>query len=183
MDAAAPQLSRALPEGVDPVMIVRDRVRRWYDLSAPEQHPERRLIAGLLPAEDGVGDPEVRQALNERAALIEQRADALVARALAQGEPWIKRLGDPPRSTEIRLRWERAAATVAAYRDRHGVSDLVNPIGEPHGGGQWTRRTDRRGAQTAAVEARRLAREATGGTPVARATRGSDLDRVSAPDL
>src|SRR5918995_678341 len=142
MDVAAPQLSRALPEGVDPVMIVRDRVRRWCDVTAPTQNPDRRLVAGLIPAEDGVGDPEVRQALNERAALIEQRADALVASALAQGEPWIKRLGDPPQSTEVRLQWERAAATVAAYRDRHGVTDTANPFGEPRGGGQWTRRTD-----------------------------------------
>ena len=152
-------------------------------MTAPTQNPDRRLIAGLIPAEDGLDDPETRQALNERAALIEQRADALVARALAHAEPWIKRLGDPPQSTEVRLQWERAAATVAAYRDRHGVTDIVNPFGEPHGGGQWTRRTDRRRAQTAAVEARRLAREASGGTPVARAMRGRDLDRVSAPDL
>ncbi|MGH9251906.1 MAG: hypothetical protein ACRD0W_20675 [Acidimicrobiales bacterium] len=62
-----------------------------------------------------------------------------------------------PDEPALRLRWERAAATVAAYRDRHGVTDPANPFGEPSGGGQWTRRADRRRAQDAADEARRLA--------------------------
>jgi hypothetical protein len=105
-----------------------------------------------------VTDPEMRQALAERAALIEQRAETLVALALEAGEPWIAKLGPPPADPVRRLRWERAAATVAAYRDRHGVTDPANPLGEPKGSGQWTRRADRRRAQAAADEARRIAR-------------------------
>jgi hypothetical protein len=119
------------------------------------------LIAGLIPAAAAVSDPELRQALAERAALIEQRADALVSRAVAAGEPWITRLG-PPDHPAARLLWERAAATVAAYRDRHGVTDPANPVGQARGGGQWTRRADRRQAIAAIVAARRASGIGTG---------------------
>jgi hypothetical protein len=60
------------------------------------------------------------------------------------------------------LVWERAASTVAAYRDRHGVTDPTNPIGQAHGGGQWTRRADRRRALAAIAAARRASHIPTG---------------------
>jgi hypothetical protein len=121
--------------------------------------PEQAFIAGLIATVgEHVTDPEMRQALAERAALIEQRAEALVSRAIADGEVWIGTLGPPPDNPAQRLHWERAAATVAAFRDRHGVTDAADPFGEPTGGGQWTRRADRRRAQAAADAARRLAR-------------------------
>ncbi|MGH9194044.1 MAG: ATP-dependent DNA helicase, partial [Acidimicrobiales bacterium] len=53
------------------------------------------MVAGLIPAATGVTDPDLQQALTERAALIEQRADALVSRAIASHAPWIARLGPP----------------------------------------------------------------------------------------
>jgi hypothetical protein len=123
------------------------------------------LIAGLIPAAARVSDPELRQALAERAALIEQRADALVTRAVTDREPWITRLGTPPHHPAARLSWERAAATVAAYRDRHGITDPYNPIGQPHGGGQWTRRADRRRATAAIAAARRASQTTIGNSP------------------
>jgi hypothetical protein len=135
---------------------LRDRVDRWHDVAGPREVPEQAMIAGLIPAADHVTDTEMRQALAERAALIEQRAEAFVARAIASGDRWLTRLGPPPDVPALRLRWERAAATVAAYRDRHGVTDPANPFGEPSGGGHWTRRADRRRAHDAADEARRL---------------------------
>jgi hypothetical protein len=119
------------------------------------------MIAGLIPAAGRISDPDLRQALAERAVLIEQRADALVSRALTAGEPWITRLGPPPADPARRLLWERAASTVAAYRDRHGVTDPTNPFGEAHGGGQWTRRADRRRAIAAIGAARRASEMAT----------------------
>jgi hypothetical protein len=115
------------------------------------------MIAGLIPAAEHVADPEMRQALAERAALIEQRAEALVARALETGEHWLARLGPPPDDPARRMQWQQATATVAAYRDRHGVTDPRDPIGDAHGSGQWTRRADRQRAQGAAAQARRLA--------------------------
>jgi hypothetical protein len=159
LDTTAPKLAANLPVTGDPVAVLRDRVQRWTDVAAPKHVPEQAFIAGLIPAtRDHVSDPEVRQALTERAALIEQRSEALVARAIATGEPWIRKLGPPPDDPAGRLQWERAATTVAAYRDRHGVTDPVHPFGEPTGGGQWTRRADRRRAQAAADHALRLAR-------------------------
>jgi hypothetical protein len=120
------------------------------------------LIAGLIPAAGRIADPELQQALTERAALIEQRADALAARAITAREPWIASLGPTPADPARRLLWERAASTVAAYRDRHGVTDPTNPIGQAHAGGQWTRRADRRRAITAIAAARRASAIATG---------------------
>jgi hypothetical protein len=152
--------------------------QRWAVLTGPGSSPDahwpapavasavggQTLIAGLIPAAAAVSDPELRQALAERAALIEQRADALVSRAVAAGEPWITRLG-PPDHPAARLLWERAAATVAAYRDRHGVTDPANPVGQARGGGQRTRRADRRRAIAAIVAARRASGIGTGESP------------------
>jgi hypothetical protein len=157
LDMAASRLARGLPATGDSVAVLCDRVDRWHDVAGTREVQEQAMIAGMIPAADHVTDPETRQALVERAALVEQRAEALVARAIASGDRWLTRLGPPPGEPAIRLRWERAAATVAAYRDRHGVTDPANPFGEPSGGGQWTRRADRRRAQAAADEARRLA--------------------------
>jgi hypothetical protein len=158
LDAVAQKLAARLLAAGDPVAGLRDRVHRWTDVAAPKHMPEQAFIAGLIPAATNASDPEMRKALAERAALIEQRAEALVVRAVEAGEPWIRKLGSPPDDPARRLQWERAAATVAAYRDRHGVTDPVHPFGEPTGGGQWTRRADRRHAQDAAEHARRLAR-------------------------
>jgi hypothetical protein len=155
------------------------RLQRWAALTGPGCSPDAHwpapavasgsctetLVAGLIPAAAAVSDPELRQALAERAALIEQRADALVARAVAAGGPWIARLGPPPADPAARRLWERAAATVAAYRDRHGVTDPANPVGQAHGGGQWSRRADRRRAIAAIVAARRASQTTTGDNP------------------
>jgi hypothetical protein len=157
LDTALPRLAANLPTTGDPITVLRDRMHRWCEIAAPATPPARPLIAGLIPAADHVTDPEMRRALAERAALIEQRAEALVERAIAIGEPWLERLGPPSPDPASRLQWERAAATVAAYRDRHGITDPADPFGEPQGGGQWNRRADRRRAQTAVLLARRLA--------------------------
>jgi hypothetical protein len=115
------------------------------------------LIAGLIPAATDVTDPDMRRALAERAALIEQRAEALATRALDGHEPWIAHLGPPPHQPEQRLSWERAAATVAAYRDRYEITDPRQPLGDLQNDPDWTRPADRRRAQKAVAEARRLA--------------------------
>lgn len=175
LDTAASKLAVNLPTGGDPVAVLHDRVQRWTDTAAPQHLPEQAFIAGLIPAaREHVTDPETRQALAERAALIEQRAETLVSRTTAAGEPWIAKLGPPPEDPALRLRWERAAATVAAYRDRHGVTDPIDPFGEHTDGGQWTRRVDRRRAQAAADDAHRLA-----GTTQATTTRADGQIRAA----
>jgi hypothetical protein len=161
LDTALPRLAANLPVTGDPLTVLRDRVHRWCDVAAPTALATSALIAGLIPTAHHVTDPDMRRALDERAALIEQRAEALLARAVDHGERWLALLGPPPADPAQRLQWERSAATVAAYRDQHGVTDHVDPFGHAHGGGQWARHADRRRAQTAAITARRLAVNST----------------------
>ena len=87
-----------------------------------------RLIAGLIPVALGITEPDMRQALAERHQLIEQRAAALVEHATADGSSWIEALGtlpEDPRKGEV---WARYARTVAAYRDRYGITS-DEPLG------------------------------------------------------
>jgi conjugative relaxase-like TrwC/TraI family protein len=133
----------------------------WAVPAAASASGAEALIAGLIPPATRISDPDLRQALTERAALIEQRADALVSRAITTRQPWIAHLGPPPADPARRLLWERAASTVAAYRDRHGVTNPTNPIGEAHGGGHSTRRADRRRAVAAIAAARHASEMAT----------------------
>jgi conjugative relaxase-like TrwC/TraI family protein len=89
-----------------------------------------RLIAGLIPEPLGEMNDDDRRAIDERKQLIESRARALADDATASDARWIRRLGRIPDGPAARDRWLEAASTVAAYRDRYGVtSDL------PAGGG------------------------------------------------
>ena len=87
-----------------------------------------RLIVGLVPHADGVLDPEMRAALDERAALIEARADAVLDRALADKAPWTKALGTLPGDARRAAAWRNTARVVAAYRDRYRITDDT-PLG------------------------------------------------------
>lgn len=87
-----------------------------------------RLIAGLIPEATGTMSAEFRHALTERRDLIEARADALLDTALTEGESWTKALGTPPKDTKTAATWRRFSRTVAAYRDRYGITD-VSPLG------------------------------------------------------
>jgi conjugative relaxase-like TrwC/TraI family protein len=87
-----------------------------------------RLIAGLIPEPLGEMSDEDRQAIDERKQLIETRARALAEDAAASRPRWIRRLGPIPDEPAERDPWLEAASTVAAYRERYGVtSDL--PVG------------------------------------------------------
>lgn len=81
-----------------------------------------RLIAGILPHPDGVLDTEMRTALDEREALIEVRADAILDEALADKAPWTKALGTQPRDARRAAAWRSTARVVAAYRDRYRIT-------------------------------------------------------------
>ncbi|UUZ58218.1 hypothetical protein [Nocardioides sp. B-3] len=70
--------------------------------------------------------PEMLQALDQRRELIEQRATDLVARSIHGREPRIKQLGEAP--THGRDRWTEDVRTVAAYRDRYGITSRT-PLG------------------------------------------------------
>ena len=87
-----------------------------------------RLIAGLIPRAGGVHDAEMRAALDEREALIEARADAVLDGALTDRAPWTKALGTQPRDARQAAAWRRGARVLAAYRDRYRITDDA-PLG------------------------------------------------------
>ncbi len=87
-----------------------------------------RLIAGLVPSADGPMAGDLRQALDERRELIETRAEAVLDAARDADEPWTRPLGDLPRDPRKTAAWRRYARTVAAYRDRYGITDDT-PLG------------------------------------------------------
>jgi hypothetical protein len=91
------------------------------------------LIVGLIPHARGEFAPDMRLALTERRELIEARADAILGTARQAAEPWTTVLGDPPADERGAARWRRDARTVAAYRDRYGITDDTplgpNPVG------------------------------------------------------
>lgn len=87
-----------------------------------------RLIAGLIPAADGPMADDMRHALDERQGLIETRADAVLDTARDAGDPWTKPLGEPPRDPRKTAAWRRHARTIAAYRDRYGITEDT-PLG------------------------------------------------------
>ena len=94
-----------------------------------KRQAEARLIASLIPVADGPMAEEMATALSERQAMIEARALALVDTAVERGEPWLKRLGEPPADPPARQRWLHELRTVAAYRDRYCV-DTQTAVGD-----------------------------------------------------
>jgi len=89
-----------------------------------------RLIAGLIPEAAGTISGEFRRALSERRDLIESRTEVLLDAALTEGDGWTKVLGPPPKDAKTAATWRRHARTVAAYRDRYGITDPT-PLGVP----------------------------------------------------
>ena len=131
VDRALPGLvaARGLADAEDVAAVLHERVSSWADAQTPRS--SGRLIAGLIPAATGVEEHGIRDALDERARLIEQRARAVVEQALAHDETWIRGLGTPPRDPIRRDAWMRAAGTVAAYRDRYSGDHDADRASQP----------------------------------------------------
>lgn len=111
--------------GGGPVWHVRaDEYRTLRALSSRVQAWSVRL----LPKAFGTVTDEMAAVLRELEGLMEQRADAKVSAAVADGEPWARRCGQPPQGPAARQAWTGAVRVVAAYRDLHGV-DGDEPLG------------------------------------------------------
>jgi conjugative relaxase-like TrwC/TraI family protein len=123
VDARFPSLvaSRPLDDAEDVAAVLHERVELWMS-TAVEPGPERGRIGGLFPKAPAATDPDVSRALEEREALIERAAREEAREALHQSKPWIKRLGSPPTDPNRRERWTNCAETVAAYRERWGIT-------------------------------------------------------------
>lgn len=118
-----------------------------------------RLIAGLVPEAMGSVADDMRQALDERRDLITQRSDAVLGKAIADDAQWIASLGEAPAAASERERWQLAARTIAAYRDRYAVT-TPSPLGlRPEATAQ---RIDHARAEAALIEIRRMNAAAKG---------------------
>ncbi|NED99291.1 MobF family relaxase [Phytoactinopolyspora halotolerans] len=150
LDPAAllPRLaSRAeLQNSDDPLGLLGHRLEQLTDQATAtgRSRTSRRMIAGLIPAAVHVDDPEIRRALDERATLIEQRAAALAQQAITDQALWLRELGHAPQTSQQRKQWLRNVITVAAYRERHGITGR-GAMGEVDPDcGSWALRADRR---------------------------------------
>ncbi|WP_454860084.1 hypothetical protein [Promicromonospora soli] len=86
--------------------------------------PARRpvpLIAGVIPPALGPMPGDVREALAERARLIEERATTLAKTAIRNRVGWVQRLGYGP-TLYGHGPVPRAFVAVAAYRDKRGIN-------------------------------------------------------------
>ena len=126
-----------------------------------------RFIAGLIPEASGEMSFEMRAALDERKAPIEQRAMTIAETDTAAGELWTAVLGKVPSEARQRQTWLKQVRVIAAYRDRYGVTDSA-PLG--HDGGSANQRLDAERARAALQNAQRLG----GVSPAARTKRPAD---------
>lgn len=132
VEAALPRLvaERGFDDAGDIAAVLHSRVERWARTSGARRDDAHRFIAGLVPHVLGVSDAELARALDERVAAMERRARELAESAVAEGAPWVQRLGAPPHDPRRRGAWWEAVATVAAYRELWAI-DHDEPLGPP----------------------------------------------------
>ncbi|CEG94929.1 C-terminal helicase domain-containing protein [Propionibacterium freudenreichii] len=135
LDTLPPRLiaARGLDDADDIASVIHARIARATTRPAGSGRTRKppRLIAGLLPYAEGPMADDMRQALDERHELIEARAEAVLAGALADKALWTAQLGPEPKDLNQGKAWRRAAVVVAAYRDRYQVTDDQTPLGPP----------------------------------------------------
>lgn len=156
-DTLLPRLvaAKGLEDADDVAAVLHHRVARATARPAGSGRTRRpsRLIAGLIPAAEGPMDQQMRQALEERRALIETRATTILDTALQDAEPWVKQLGSLPSDECSQRQWQQVARTVAAYRDRYQITSS-HPLGaEPETTAQ---KLDHARARTALHQAQQL---------------------------
>ncbi|MGE3192021.1 MAG: MobF family relaxase [Microbacteriaceae bacterium] len=122
--------SRPVDDAGDVAAVLHERVLRALDRAngAGRVRQPATPIAGLIIPATGPMDDGMHAALRERGALVEQRADALAAEAIASSEAWVAELGTAPTDPQIAALWRREARTVAAFRDKYGISE-TNALG------------------------------------------------------
>ena len=143
--------SRPLDDAGDIAAVLHERVIRALERAngAGRVRQPAMPIAGLITPVLGPMDDDTRKALRERAVLIEQRADALVASAA-----WVVELGTEPADSQLAGLWRREARTVAAYRDKYGITEtsVLGLVGD-----DGRQRDDSARARTAILRAQQLA--------------------------
>lgn len=143
-------------------------------LSQPSgRRARRRRVAGLLPTPAEPIVQDMQTALDERATLIETAARRAVRQAIGDGDGWISRLGNPPRSRRDRAAWFAHAATIALYRNRYDIAGPA-PLDNPKDITRAQQATEYRAAYAALRQARGLAERQEDDT---RRRSGPEVDR------
>lgn len=160
LDDLLPRLVRArgLSDADDIASVLHHRLARATarPVGSGRTRQAPRLIAGLIPYAAGVTDPEMHAALVERQQLIEQRANAVLARDLDEGAPWTGALGRKPADAKTAGTWRRFGQVVAAYRDRYQITDDA-PLGTV--AGSDAQKIDAARAETALKRAKQLSQQ------------------------
>ena len=171
LDALLPRLitARDLGDADDLGAVIRQRLQHATATRTGSSRGRAapRFIAGLIPEARGEMTSEMRAALDERKALIEQRAMTIAEAATSAGEPWTETLGDAPSDEGQRQAWLKQVRIVAAYRDRYGLADLA-PLG------QESRDANQRLDADRARAALQIAQRLAGVSPVATTKQRAD---------
>ena len=114
---------RALSSADDVAAVLHGRVDRWIRASDPQRRVAEDRIVGLFPRLSGVSDPDMARALDDRQAVIERRTREVATTAVENRQSWAAQLGSPPSDPFRREMWFRRLDTVAAYRERWGITD------------------------------------------------------------
>ncbi|WP_246159776.1 MobF family relaxase [Microbacterium rhizomatis] len=132
VDALLPRLTaaRGFTDADDIAAVLHYRLARATARPAGSGRTRRpaRVIAGLILEATGPMTAEMRKALTERRDLIHQRADGLLDQALGEKHEWARSLGAEPPEAKAAASWRRHARTIAAYRDRYGITTST-PLG------------------------------------------------------
>ncbi|WP_369851278.1 hypothetical protein [Cryobacterium sp. Y82] len=149
--------ARGFEDAQDIAAVLRARVAAVVsrDNGAGRTRRAPRLVAGLIPRAIGPMDAAMHQALAERADLIESRAAAVLDQALLAGESWTRALGTVPRGS-FAATWHQNGCTVAAYRDRYGITGARTLGAEPESAAQ---KLDAGRAHAAFVSAQRMGQD------------------------
>ncbi|HZC53366.1 MAG TPA: MobF family relaxase [Mycobacterium sp.] len=165
IEAAFPGIvaGRDLDTATDLAATLHERVANWARANShgPSQAASR-LVAGIIPEALGVTDPDLQRALTERADAMNRRALMVAEQAVTASAVWTRPLGPPPADPTRRTAWIREIATIAAYRERWGVTGR-DPIAADRASIEKTGHEKR--AQAAAERATLLAGATTPAPP------------------
>lgn len=144
-------VGRTLATAGDPTAVLHGRVDRWIKAADRSRKGSVERIAGLFPKLVFTAESDVQAGLDDRARLIEERAQAAAETAVENGQPWAAQLGRRPSDPLRREEWMLRMTTVAAYRERWGITDrsILGPAEPP----SFEQEAQRRLAQAAVEEA------------------------------
>src|ERR1019366_3490722 len=85
---------RSFDDADDIASVLHYRIDRYMTEAGYPAPSASELLAGIFPRPTGITDPDVKQALNDRADAIEQRARDLAMIAIERADAWVLDFGD-----------------------------------------------------------------------------------------